>query len=77
MSAEEKSWLAGIWHITNMNAWDADYINMEVQAYIRIGRNGIGEFQFGLVSGQMDGRSGSMCSLLKLPLTAGSPRLLH
>jgi len=29
---------------------------MEVQAYIRIGRDGLGEFQFGLVSGQVSGR---------------------
>jgi hypothetical protein len=28
---------------------------MEVQAYIRIRRDGGGEFQFGLVSGQLDG----------------------
>ena len=55
-SVTEKSKLAGTWHILEMSGWDADYINMEVQAYIRIGKNGIGEFQFGLVSGQMDGR---------------------
>ena len=41
-SATEKSKLAGTWHILNMNGWDADYINMEVQAYIHIGKNGIG-----------------------------------
>jgi hypothetical protein len=28
---------------------------METQAYIRIRPNGMGEFQFGLVSGQIDG----------------------
>ncbi len=28
---------------------------MEVQAYLRIGVNGIGSFQFGLVSGGLDG----------------------
>lgn len=54
--ATEKSKLAGTWHILEMSGWDADYINMEVQAYIRIGKNGIGEFQFGLVSGQVNGR---------------------
>jgi hypothetical protein len=46
---------AGIWHIAEMSAWDEDYFNMEVQAYLRIGSNGMGEFQFGLVSGAMDG----------------------
>lgn len=52
----EKSKLLGTWHILEMDQWDEDYINMEVQAYIRIGRNGLGEFQFGLVSGQVCGR---------------------
>ena len=45
----------GIWHIVEMEQWDEDYFNMEVQAYIRIGSNGIGDFQFGLVSGGLDG----------------------
>jgi hypothetical protein len=45
----------GTWHITEMEMWDDDYLNMEVQAYIRIRRDGSGAFQFGLVSGQIDG----------------------
>ena len=46
---------AGLWHITEMETWGDDYLNMEVQAYIRIRRDGGGEFQFGLVRGQIDG----------------------
>ena len=46
---------AGTWIITTMEMWDADYFNMEVQAHLRIGVNGIGSFQFGLVSGALDG----------------------
>ena len=38
-----------------MGMWDAEYLNMEVQAFIRITRAGGGELQFGLVSGQIDG----------------------
>jgi hypothetical protein len=38
-----------------METWGDDYLNMEVQAYIRIRRDGSGDFQFGLVSGQIDG----------------------
>ena len=53
----------GIWHIIEMDMWDEDYCNMEVQAFIRVGSNGIGDFQFGLVSGGIDG-SGSGWSLL-------------
>jgi hypothetical protein len=45
----------GVWHILEMDMWDEDYFNMEVHAYIRIGSNGIGDFQFGLVSGGLDG----------------------
>ena len=45
----------GLWHIYEMQRWDADYFNMEVQAFIKVGKNGLGEFQFGLVQGQIDG----------------------
>jgi hypothetical protein len=45
----------GVWHILEMDLWDEDYFNMEIQAFIRIGSNGIGDFQFGLVSGGLDG----------------------
>jgi hypothetical protein len=45
----------GIWHIIQMDMWDEDYFNMEVQAFIRIGSNNLGSFQFGLVSGDLDG----------------------
>lgn len=46
----------GTWHIYEMEAWDEDYFNMDVQAYITIEPNNRGCFQFGLVSGDMDGR---------------------
>lgn len=46
----------GIWHIIQMDMWDEDYFNMGVQAFIRIGANGFGDFQFGLVSGDLDKR---------------------
>ena len=46
---------SGAWLITEMEMWDAEYFNMEVQAYLRIGDNGIGSFQFGLVSAGLDG----------------------
>lgn len=46
---------AGTWHIDDMELWDEGYFNMEVQAYIKIRPDGMGDFQFGLVSGQLDG----------------------
>ena len=45
----------GMWHITKMSEWDNDYVNEEVQAFIRIKKSGIGEFHFGLVQGSMSG----------------------
>ena len=43
------------WHIYEMETWDKSYFNMEVQAYIEINEKNTGEFQFGLVSGYIDG----------------------
>lgn len=45
----------GTWRIYEMEMWDEDYINMDVQAYITLNDRGTGEFQFGLVSGYVDG----------------------
>lgn len=45
----------GFWHITEMEIWDEAYIHMEVPAYIEVEENHLGYFQFGLVSGQLDG----------------------
>jgi hypothetical protein len=36
-----------------MELWDEDYINMEVQAYIEVRSDNLGNFQFGLVSGYL------------------------
>ncbi len=52
----ESANFTGTWHIYEMEAWDEDYFNMEVQAYIKIEPNNRGCFQFGLVSGDMDGK---------------------
>jgi hypothetical protein len=45
----------GTWHITEMELWDEDYLNMERQAFVRIRPDDSGEFQFGLVRGMLDG----------------------
>ena len=47
--------LTGIWHITSMSSWDKEYFDAEVKAHIRIENNGTGEFQFGLVYGEICG----------------------
>jgi hypothetical protein len=46
---------AGTWHFYEMELWDEDYFNMDVQAYIKINSQGYGRFQFGLVSGEISG----------------------
>ncbi|AOV16761.1 hypothetical protein BJI67_06520 [Acidihalobacter aeolianus] len=46
----------GNWRIVEMEVWDQDYVDMEVPGYFRIGSDGTGQFQFGLVSGDIDGR---------------------
>ena len=51
----KKSSFAGRWRIIEMDAWDSDYMDMEVEAYLKIEGNGAGEFQFGLVHGCIDG----------------------
>ena len=50
-----KKSFTGTWHIQEMEQWDEDYFNVEVQAYIEVKKNGTGEFQFGLVSGSLYG----------------------
>jgi uncharacterized protein YndB with AHSA1/START domain len=45
----------GTWHIIEMEMWDEDYFNEEVQAYVTIDKNNNGDFQFGYVAGQIDG----------------------
>jgi hypothetical protein len=53
--SENKHSLIGLWYIYEMDMWDEDYFNMETQAYIEIAAENIGEFQFGLVTGSLDG----------------------
>lgn len=46
----------GAWRIVEMEMWDADYFDMDVPAHITIRKDLTGEFQFGLVQGELDGR---------------------
>lgn len=55
MKKAEKAVL-GTWRITGMEVWDADYFDMEVQAHITVRDDLTGEFQFGLVQGDIDVR---------------------
>ncbi len=46
----------GTWSIIEMEAWDQEYVNMEVPGHFTFKKNGTGLFQFGLVQGEMDCR---------------------
>ncbi len=48
--------VVGDWRITAMEVWDAAYFDMEVPAHITIRSDLTGEFQFGLVQGDIDAR---------------------
>lgn len=49
----------GHWRITEMETWDADYFDMDVPAHIIIRKDLTGEFQLGMVQGELDGRVGT------------------
>jgi hypothetical protein len=55
MSKQQNHPFVGTWHITEMDMWDEDYFNMEVQAFITIRADDSGEFQFGLVAASLYG----------------------
>lgn len=61
--------LVGDWRIIEMELWDREYMDMEVPAFIRIADDGSGEFQFGLVSGSLDGRFGERSGKLAVEFT--------
>jgi hypothetical protein len=50
----KKNPFVGTWRITEMEQWDKDYIDEEVEAYIRFDKEEMGEFQFGCVRGVLD-----------------------
>ena len=46
----------GKWAIIEMEAWEQNYVNMEVPGHFTFHKDGSGHFQFGLVQGEMDCR---------------------
>jgi len=44
------------WRITEMDLWDQNYIDMETEGYFSFQEDNIGDFQFGLVHGELDYR---------------------
>lgn len=50
-----KNLYIGLWHIYEMELWDEEFCNMEVQAFIEVKKGDVGNFQFGLVRGHLGG----------------------
>src|SRR5437899_2514833 len=46
--------ILGHWRITHMDQWDQDFVDAEVEGYVRLDHGGSGEFQFGYVHGWID-----------------------
>jgi hypothetical protein len=53
---KKRSDILGHWRITGMEVWDRDYIDAEVEAYLRFDKGGLGQFQFAYVAGSIDYR---------------------
>jgi len=52
-SAKPES-ILGHWRITQMDMWHQDFVDAEVEGYVRLDDGGSGEFQFGYVHGNID-----------------------
>ena len=48
--------IIGRWRITQMEQWDRDYFDQEVEAFIEFESRSMGSFQFGLVQGEINYR---------------------
>jgi hypothetical protein len=48
--------LIGRWRITWMEAWDQDFVDEEIEGFLKFDPDGTGEFQFGYVRGKIDHR---------------------
>lgn len=51
--AKKESPFVGHWRIVSMTGWDQDFVNAEVEGYFEFDHKGMGDFQFGYVSGNI------------------------
>lgn len=54
MSASVGCQLIGRWRIVAADLWDRDYLDLVEPAYLEVGKDGRGEFAFGVVSATME-----------------------
>jgi hypothetical protein len=50
--------LIGRWRIVEADLWDRDYLDLVEPAYISFGKDGTGEFAFGVVNATLDAQYG-------------------
>jgi len=48
--------IVGRWRIASRTVWDQDFVDAEVPGYFEFRKDGLGDFQFGYVQGQIDWR---------------------
>ncbi len=56
--------ITGHWQIIEMELWDEDFINAEVEGYISFLETETGEFQFGYVHGYLEFNSAGLAENL-------------
>lgn len=54
--SKTKSPFVGRWRITWMSEWEQDFVDEQVEGYFEFEANGLGDFQFGYVRGEVDHR---------------------
>jgi hypothetical protein len=55
--AKKENPVLGRWRIISVSAWEDDYLDEEVEAYLEFDENAGGSFQFGYIQGQIDYRT--------------------
>lgn len=56
MKRKQENPFIGTWRIVWMKEWDQDYVDMEVQGHFTFNEKRLGNFQFGLIQGELDWR---------------------
>jgi hypothetical protein len=64
-----KTQYIGTWYISEMESWDADYINLVGPGHVTIGRDGSGFMQFGAVEADLDWRVDDAGGIQRLEFT--------
>ena len=52
----KNSEFTGKWNIYEMETWDEEYLHEDGQAFIKLNKDKTGEFKFGYVNAEIDGR---------------------